>query len=303
MHRSLAAVLGAVLTAIFFSLSSIFANRSVREVGPARTNAGRMAVAFIFLALYAYIWGKGTSGVGLGYMIVSGVFGLGLGDLAVYAALPFLGSRLTVMMTQCLAAPIAAATERVWLGTRLTFEQWSCGLVVLVGIALALAPSKKNPPRVKVRPTGFIFGALSAVGQGLGAVFSRKAYELNVQAGQQIDGVTAAYQRLLGGLIVTFIFLSLFRWLQPANVPGSSPTPSKLSWRSWRWPVAHGLTGAVIGVSFYQWALATTPSGIVLPIVATTPIVIIPLVWLIDGEKAAPRSIFGGVIAVAGAVG
>jgi hypothetical protein len=37
--------------------------------------------------------------------------------------------------------------------------------------------------------------------------------------------------------------------------------------------VAHVLTGPTLGVTCFQWALATTPSGIVLPIVALTPLV------------------------------
>ena len=49
--------------------------------------------------------------------MLSGIIGMGIGDLGVYAALPLLGSRITVLMTQCLAAPIAAVGEWLWLGT------------------------------------------------------------------------------------------------------------------------------------------------------------------------------------------
>jgi drug/metabolite transporter (DMT)-like permease len=40
----------------------------------------------------------------------------------------------------------------------------------------------------------------------------------------------------------------------------------------------------------------------VLPIVATTPLVIIPLAYKIEGDRPGARSIIGGAIAVAGAV-
>jgi drug/metabolite transporter (DMT)-like permease len=55
-------------------------------------------------------------------------------------------------------------------------------------------------------------------------------------------------------------------------------------------------------VTCYQWALKTTPSGLVLAIVATTPLVVIPFASIVEGEKIEPRSVAGGVIAVAGAV-
>jgi drug/metabolite transporter (DMT)-like permease len=72
--------------------------------------------------------------------------------------------------------------------------------------------------------------------------------------------------------------------------------------RNYVWIVVNAVCGAVIGVSCYQWALATTPSGIVLPIVATTPLVIIPFSYLLEGERPSRRSLAGGAIAVAGAV-
>ena len=68
------------------------------------------------------------------------------------------------------------------------------------------------------------------------------------------------------------------------------------------WILANALCGPVIGVSCYQWALATTPSGLVLPIVATTPLVIIPFSYLLERERPSRRSLAGGAIAVAGAV-
>ena len=57
-----------------------------------------------------------------------------------------------------------------------------------------------------------------------------------------------------------------------------------------------------LGVSCYQWALKTTPTGLVLAIVSTTPLVIMPFSTIMEGEKFTRRSICGGVLAVAGAI-
>jgi len=64
----------------------------------------------------------------------------------------------------------------------------------------------------------------------------------------------------------------------------------------------NGLSGPALGVSCYQWALKTSPTGIVLPIVAITPVLIIPLSLVFEGERPSRRSIGGGIIAVLGAV-
>lgn len=338
-------MLAAFLTTIFFSLSSITANRAIRVVGVTRANLGRLVVATAFLALWAHLvplatanafGGHGLRGAGLNFFFISGVLGMGFGDIAVFAALPLLGARLTLVMTQCLAAPVAACAEWLWLGTTLTSVQIGWSLVILSGVAVALAPSAANPPRVPVKLAGVIFGILSAVGQGLGAVFSRKAYDLTKAAGQTIDGMTATYQRILGGLLVSVLYFAVrYFWRRQHNLRsnlgetsplGNRPTDSATilqgagaspvsrsnprgesaarSWfYRWRWTIANSLCGAVIGVSCYQWALSTTASGIVLPIVATTPIVIAPLAYWLDGDRPTRRSLVGGVVAVAGAVG
>ena len=131
---------------------------------------------------------------------------------------------------------------------------------------------------------------------------------MTAAAGESIDGMTAAYQRIMGGLLVTVLFFVVREVVWRREAAGECRSLSdRLAgvWAKraeWRWVVVNSLCGAVVGVSCYQWALATTPSGIVLPIVATTPLVIVPLAWWIEGERPSRRSLLGGVIAVGGVV-
>jgi drug/metabolite transporter (DMT)-like permease len=243
--------------------------------------------------------GGGLGGAGRNWFLLSGLIGMGLGDLASFGALPLLGSRLTILTTQCLAAPLAVLAEWLWLGTRVSNAQLFWGAVILGGVAVALMPGRANPPRVPVRPLGFVFGVLAAAGQGFGAVVSRKANAASLLAGQPVDGITAAYQRTLGGLAITLAYFAVKALLDRPAAPAVAPRPVL---RDYLWVPANAVCGAVIGVSCYQWALFTTASGIVLPIVACTPLVIVPLSYWIEGERPTRRSLFGGAIAVAGAV-
>ncbi len=292
-------MLGAFLTTVFFSLSMIFAHRSIKAVGLTRANLGRLVVAMICLGAYAHTIGGGFGGAGFHGFLLSGLIGMGLGDLAGFSALPLLGSRLTILRAQCLAAPIAVVAERLWLGTRLTGGQLLWGAVTLAGVAVAVMPSRRSPPRVRVRPLGFLFGLGSAAGQGLGAVVSRRAVDAAAAAGEKVDGITAAYQRTLGGLAITAAFFLLLALVRRRSGPETAAPPPA---RNYLWVVVNALCGAVIGVSCYQWALATTPSGIVLAIVATTPLVIIPFSYLLEHERPSRRSLLGGAIAVTGAI-
>jgi drug/metabolite transporter (DMT)-like permease len=298
-------MVAAFLTTIFFSLSAICATRSIRAVGSARANVGRLIFAAAALGLYAHLFGGGIGGAATPWLLLSGVVGMGLGDIALFAALPLLGSRLSVLMTQCIAAPLAAIAEYLWLGTRLTGVQVLWGSVVLIGVAVALMPSRSHPPRVRVRPAGFLWGLGAAAGQGFGAVISRRGNDAAILAGESVDGMTAAYQRILGGLAIVLAYFAVRegvrRW-RSRNDPPTEPVPAP-PLRAYGWVVANASAGAVIGVSCYQWALFSSPSGIVLPIVATTPLVIVPLSYWIEGERPTRRSLIGGVIAVSGAVG
>jgi drug/metabolite transporter (DMT)-like permease len=298
-------MLASFLAATFFALNATCASHSVRASGSARANLGRLLVAAAALGLFAHTLGHGFTSASVGWFFLSGLIGMGLGDLGVYGALPLLGSRLTVLMTQCLAAPIAALGEWLWLDTRLTGAQLLWGVVVLAGVIVALLPSRAHP-QVALKPIGFLFGLLAAAGQGLGALVSRKGGLVADAAGELSHnatfGLNAAYHRILAGLVFTALWFLALRFLRklPARPEPDATPPARR--RARMWILANGLAGPVLGVGCYQWALATTPSGIVLPIAATAPLLSIPIAFWLEGDRPTRRSLIGGVIAVAGCI-
>ena len=52
-----------------------------------------------------------------------------------------------------------------------------------------------------------------------------------------------------------------------------------------------------------QWALKTTQAGIVTAIIATTPLVLLPMTRIVEGESIGVRSLAGALIAVGGVIG
>ncbi len=297
-------MLPAFLAALFFALNATCASRSVRASGPVVANLGRLAVATCVLAVIGHGFGHGFTSASTPWFLLSGVIGMGLGDLGVFAALPLLGSRLTVLLTQCLAAPLAALGEWLWLGTRLSGAQVAWGLVILGGVALAIMPSQSSPPRVRVRPIGFLFGFIAACGQGFGALVSRKAVDVADAAGETVRtatfGLTAAYQRILAGLVFVLLWFFVLRLLGRLTAPPAVDAATRR--QAPLWMLVNGLAGPVLGVGCYQWALATTPSGIVLPIAATAPLLAMPFAYWFEGDRPSRRAILGGIVAVAGCI-
>ncbi len=298
----------ALLTTIFFSISAVCAQRTSKVLGGVEANFWRVLLATALLALWAHTFGQGLIGKAFPMFLLSGLLGFGLGDIALYQALPRLGSRLSILIVHCLAAPFAAATEWLWLGTKMTGMEIGGAALILGGVALAIAPGKHLDIPKRVFWIGVAYGVVAALGQGMGAVFSGHASRVDAAAGTPVDGGTAAYQRILAGLAVAVVF-----WLgmklkaigrTPFRVQSSEfkVQSSETSSPIWPWVVVNALSGPAIGVACYQWALMTEKSGVVLPIVALTPLVIIPFSRYVEGERPTMRSLAGGLVAVAGVV-
>ena len=296
-------MLYAFITTFLFAASSVLAHRSQQAVGPARANLGRLLLGLLFLGVWAYGFGQGHGGPALGIFLLSGLAGMGIGDIAFFAALPHLGSRLTTTMMQCLGVPVAIATEWLWLNQHLSAAQLLWIAVVLAGLVVALWPKRGDAEVRRASFAGIALGCVAALGQGLGAVLSRHGFEVTAAAGAHLDGLTAAYQRVLGGFAITAAWFAVRAWLDrraPDAAAASAQTRPPLAAHGWI--VAHALAGPVLGMGTFQLALAAAPSGIVLPITACAPLAVIPLAYWLEGERPSKRSLAGGALAVVGAV-
>ncbi len=300
-------MLAAALATILFSFSIIFGHRASKLVGGSEANFWRLTFGTVFLGIWSYSFGIGLGGPAMPLFFLSGIVGFGFGDVALYQALPRLGSRLTTIYMQCLTAPIAVMIEWVWLDTRLTPGQLGAMAVILCGVAVAVAPEKDSRRSRSDLWIGGTFGMLAAIGGALGGVVSRKAYSVADAAGEFISGTNAAFQRVVGGLVVAGVALLIVRWKQhePATRPQDSQfvNAGAAKWRKLL-PCVLGtaLAGAALGGTCQQWALHTTPAGIVFTIIALMPMTVMPLATVFEGERITRRSVIGVIIAVGGVV-
>ena len=288
-------MIGALGTLLFFALTPVFANRAAHRLGSLHANCLRLLIAAVLLGAWAHLAGRGLGGGALGWFVFGGVVGFGIGGVAMFQSLPLLGSNLSTLIVQCISAIVAAGVEWAWLGTRLTPVQMGCAAITLAGIVIGLLP--RSLPRVSPAEwgAGIVWALLSAVGQGVGAVISRKAFAVAVAVQEKIDPGSAAYQRALGGLAVAVLVLALAaRW---------RPERPREQGRAWPWVLGNALTGPVLGVTCFQWALRTTPAGIVQPIVAAAPLLTIPFAAWFEGTRPRTTYYIGAVLAVAGVSG
>jgi drug/metabolite transporter (DMT)-like permease len=287
---------GAIGTTLCFALTPIFANRSASRLGSIPANFWRLLVAVIVLGIWAHAFGIGLGTTAWIWFFAGGLAGFGVGGVSMFLSLPRLGSSLSTLIVQCVSALVAAGIEFAWLGTSLTGPQMLWAALTLTGVIIGLLPRSL----VRVSPEEFKSGVgwalLSAAGQGAGAVFSRKAFAVAASLHEHVDPGTAAYHRAVGGLAFGGIVLAL------AALSGRARLLRE--WRSWPWVLGNALTGPVLGVTCYQWALRTTPAGLVQPIVAIAPLLTIPFaIWIESAARPRLSYYAGAVLAIIGATG
>src|ERR1051325_4793210 len=112
-------MLGAFLATILFLVSVYSGNRASKLLGGTEANFWRLFVATLLLSAFAHLFGVGFAGASFATFFISGCIGFGIGDLALFQALPRIGSRLSVLLVLCLSSPMSAALEWGWLGTAL----------------------------------------------------------------------------------------------------------------------------------------------------------------------------------------
>jgi drug/metabolite transporter (DMT)-like permease len=300
-------VFAALLCTVLFAVSITCGHRSAKLIGGMEANFWRLSLAAACLGAWAYVFGIGSGGPGFPLFFLSGVIGIGIGDMAFFQTLPRLGSRLTSLLIGCLSAPFAALIEWLWLGTKLSLAQILWGLLIVAAVGGALMPSQHVHRNRRDLSVGTVFAVFAALFNAWGGVLSRKAYEVARAGGEHIDGGNAAFQRCVGGLLLSGIALLVVKqhaFKVQANAPRALVIEaSKRKWRGvWPWVLINGFAGQTLGVSCMQWALDTTPAGIVFAILAITPILIIPFARVMEDERPTLHSLIGGAIAVAGVI-
>jgi drug/metabolite transporter (DMT)-like permease len=300
-------VFAALLCTILFSVSITCGHRSAKLIGGTEANFWRLTLAGLLLGVWSYALGIGAGGAAFPMFLLSGAIGIGVGDVAFFQTLPRLGSRLTSLLIGCLSAPFAALIEWLWLGTTLSLAQILWGLLTVVGVGIALMSSEQVKRSRRDLVVGTLVAGLASLFNAMGGVLSRRAYETMRAAGEHLDGGNAAFQRVLGGLLLAGICLLVVK-RRAFKVQAHAPRElvieaSKKKWRGvWPWVLVNGFAGQTLGVSCMQWALETTPAGVVFAILAITPIVVIPFAWVLEHERPTLHSLVGGAIAVGGVI-
>jgi drug/metabolite transporter (DMT)-like permease len=281
----------ALLTAVLWSGSSLLFAAATVRVGSFQVNVTRLMIAAAILGLAVLVMGPDT-GLSVRQVILlgsSGVVGLAVGDSFLFRAYQDLGARIT-MLIMSLAPAFAAVLGYLFLREKLGSAALVGMAVTLGGIALVVLRRDGGQSAAVVFPsTGLLYATLASVGQAGGLILAKLAFNES-----PVNGFFAAFVRIVASLVVIVpLLLAAGRWGEPLAAFRRDRRALVLT-------VGGSILGPVLGISFSLIAVTNTSVAIAATLMATVPIMMLPLVRVVHREILSWHAILGAVIAVGG---
>ncbi|MEJ2634097.1 MAG: DMT family transporter [Calditrichia bacterium] len=283
--------IAALATAMCWSLTSIIFTAAGKRIGALQVNLYRLPLAVLLLAVtYFSFWGDLHAPVSsVVWLGISGIIGLAIGDTFLFQSMILVGARLSMVLL-ALVPPITALLAFLFLGESINFLGIVGIGITVAGVMWVVAERTPDPSgiRKRISLTGVFFGFMAAVGQAVGLIFAKKGLI------PEMNSIFATLVRMFSALIVLWpISLLLGRVKKPRRLFGTDSAALKLM-------LVGVVFGPFLGVTLSLVSVKYTNTGIAATLMATVPVVMLPLVILIEKEKPTLRAVIGAAVAVAG---
>lgn len=283
--------IAALITAVFWSVSSIVFTEASLRVGSLLVNITRLILAAIYLTMTLIILGIDINISFNQFMnlAISGFIGLVIGDGFLFKSFQYIGARIS-MLIMALVPAMSTLLAYIFLGETISVIAVIGIFITLFGIAIVVMErGNKVESKSSVSFIGIFYGFLGAVGQAVGIIFVKKAFNEG-----DINGFLATQVRIISSLV---FFLPLFFFVRQIKSPVKKFINDK---EAFLYTAIGSLVGPFFGITFSLIAISNTKIGIASTLMATVPIIMLPMVHFYYKEKLSLVSIFGAVISVAG---
>ena len=286
--------LTALAAAFAYSLASISYTLAGRKFGASASMALSLVISLAFLlpahrAVEGGLFPLDTSAERWWWLGLSSLAGFVISALLLLRAFQYIGPRLTMLVGS--TSPIyAAILAWLFLGEGLRAN-------ALLGIALVIGGVFWV---VSDRPAAKAAGAVRDYRRGLASAIGASTAQ-GASFVLMSLGVAGGYSALSASLIRTLVALLLL--LALIGLRGQLRRNLKLiaiERRALALSALAGLGGPVLGTTFVLISLQYTSVGISSTLTGTTPIMLIPLSFLVFGERVSWRAALGTAVAVCG---
>lgn len=287
--------MAAIATAFLWAITSVAFEDAGKRIGSVNLNLLRLLFGFVFLSLFMTI----TRGMPIpldaspqawGWLILSGVVGIVIGDLMLFEAFVLIGARIS-MLIYASVPPITAIIAYLFLGESMSGQQIAGMLITLSGIAIVILDGKKkSATSKKLHLNRSLLGILLAFG---GAIGQAAGYIIGKYGMGTYDAFASTQIRLIGA-IVAFSVLFTFKGYWKTFLPSFKHIKALKS------TIIGAFFGPFIGISLSLFAVQRINPGVASTLIAITPIVLIPYAVLVKKEKIVLKEVIGSFIAIGG---
>lgn len=282
----------ALMTAFCWSGSSFAFTAATKRLGSLQLNINRLILAIFFLFITIISLGINfhqLSPMQIINLAISGAIGFVFGDTFLFKAYQHIGARIG-MLLMSLSPVMSALLAFIFLHELISF--WGIiGMAVTIGGVTLVVAERAEVPSAKytISKIGIFYGIMGALGQAVGLIFAKEAFNIG-----QINGFIATFVRILSAVIILLPMIIL---------TGRYKNPIKVFLRD-RKAFTSTITGTILGpyfgVTFSLLSIEYAKVGIAATIMATVPIIMLPISHYIFKEKLSWRAIGGAFIAVIG---
>jgi drug/metabolite transporter (DMT)-like permease len=291
----------ALVVSLFWTFCSIFFAIAGKRVGVLSVNALRIVMAIGLLGtthilLFGTIVPAANNQQWL-YMGLSGIIGLSLGDFGYFGSLVILGPRRGVLIMS--THPIVSALfGYLILGEVLSIWAIVGISVTLLGVTwVILEREDENSKEVlepKKKTYGILLGIGGSIGQGIGLVISKYGmFNVASDPATPLDPLSATLIRMVVAATFFWIVIALMGRLPEVS---RAVKDKKAIYAMF----GGAFLGPFLGVWLSMVAVTYTLTGIAATLMSLMPVMVIPIVWLLDGEKTSWRGFIGAVLAIIG---
>lgn len=283
----------ALAAAFLWGISSLISVTPSRHLGSFAYNRWRIACVMVMLTVLAFFTG-GWHTITLNVwwaMVFSGLIGIFIGDTALFGCMNRVGPRRSGLLYSCHS--VFSALFGIWLfGESLQGLRLVGAILVFSGVFIAVFFRQSGVVHQWEETKGNVWiaiglGLLAALCQSLGGVIAKPVLTENV------DPIAASAIRMIAAFLAHGL-LVLFQ------VHVSKPV-NPINWRIFGMVMLNGFLAMALGMTLIIYALKWGEVGTVALLSSTTPVMVLPLIWLFTKIRPAPNAWIGAALAVIGA--
>lgn len=289
--------LAAIGAGICFALSPFFSVNAVKALGATRFNKWRMSIVFVMLLFMAFFTGGWSEALYQWWVVIvlSSLIGIFLGDTLLFMGLKRMGPRRNSVIF-ALNAPITIFLGWIFLDEKLPLSVLFGTLIITSGVITAVAFGRNRKQLHSLEETqgklliGVCITLASAFCQAISLILIRPAMESG------IDPVAASAVRvgIAAACLWTVGYFSSLKNQQQSK--DKVPMTMKYFWQI----SASGFFAMGLGMSFLLFGLKGGDTGVISTLSSISPVVALPILWIIMKQPPAANAWIGAVLAVTG---